>query len=194
MFKRQGSSSHPPTSVNSEGVNFPIGSKAKCLGYMWKSNLSSISMLDERILKAKKAFFQFGSISAFQGNVSPVSTSSVIECCVYPVLLYGIENWIFCTNSLKKLECFQGILAKSILKLPQWCPNIAACIALGWDYIHSICTIRKLKCLSKIATKENSIAYRAFSSLVDDVESLCIVKECKELEGRFIVNFTSRVL
>ena len=29
---------------------------------------------------------------------------------------------------------------------------------------------------------------------MDGAESLCIVKECRELEGRYSVNFTSRVL
>ena len=49
------------------------------LYYIWQSNLLSTSMIEERILKARKAFFQFGSISAFQGNLSPVSISSVIN-------------------------------------------------------------------------------------------------------------------
>ena len=74
------------------------------------------------------------------------------------------------------------LLAKRILKLPQWYSNTAACIALGWHSIHSICTIRKLKYLSKIAANENTIAYRAFSSRVDDVESLGIVNESREFE------------
>ena len=34
----------------------------------------------------------------------------------------------------------------------------------------------------------------AYSSLVDDVESLCIVKECRELEGRYGSNYTSKIL
>ncbi len=193
VFKKQGSSSQPVPSL-STGMTFPLKDEVKCLGYLWKSNLSSSSMVEERINKARKAFFQFGSISAFQGNLSPVSTSSVIETCVYPVLLYGVENWVLCTNSLKRLECFQGELTKRILKLPRWYPNTAACIALGWHSIHAICTIRKLKYLLKITTKEDNIAYRAYSSLVDDVESLCIVKECRELEGIFGSDYTSKIL
>ena len=57
-----------------------------------------------------------------------------------------------------------------------------------------ICTTRKLKYLSKIAANENNIAYRAFSSLVDDVESLGIINECRELEGRYSLDYTSRLL
>ena len=63
MFKKQGSSSHPPTNVNVDGDCFPVNSEANCLGYIWRSDLSSTSMVVERINKARKAFFQFGSIS-----------------------------------------------------------------------------------------------------------------------------------
>ena len=100
-----------------------------------------------------------------------------------------------CSNSLTNLECFQGELAKRILKLPRWHSNTAACIALGWHSIHSICTIRKLRYLSKIVTKDDhNIAYRAFSSLVEDVESLCIVKECRDLEEKYCSDYTSKLL
>ena len=66
-------------------------------------------MIKEQIQKARKTFFQFGNIHAFQG---PVSTSSIIHCCVLPVLLYGIENWIMCKESFRELGQFQGELAK----------------------------------------------------------------------------------
>ena len=67
---------------------------------------------------------QFGSVHAFRGNLSPVSISSIVQHCVLPVLLYGVE---MSTESLKKLECFQGEIAKRILKLPKWFSNTAAC-------------------------------------------------------------------
>ena len=89
---------------------------------------------------------------------------------------------------------FQGEMAKRILKLPKWFSNTAAKIALGWSSMHSICTIRKLKYLSRIGAKEDGISYRAFSSLVDEVESLCLVKECRELEERYKVDYTSKIL
>ena len=41
---------------------------------------------------------------------------------------------------------------------------------------------------------EDGISHRAFSSLVDDVELLCLVKECKVLEERYSVDFTSKFL
>ena len=139
-------------------------------------------------------FFQFGSISAFQGDLSAVSITSLVECCVYSVMLYGVENWILCMTSLQKLETFQGEMAKRILKLPKWFSKTAAKIALGCSSMHAICTIRKLKFLSRTTAKEDEVAFHAFSSLVDDVESICLVKECRELEERYKVNYTLEIL
>ena len=64
-------------------VDFPMKNEGKCLGYTWSSNLPSLPMIKERIQKARKTFFQFGSIHAFQGNLSPVSTSSIISSVVF---------------------------------------------------------------------------------------------------------------
>ena len=87
--------------------SFPIQDEAKCLGYIWSRNLSAASMINERIHKARQAFFQFGSISAFQGNLSPISSSSIIKCCVYPVFLYGMENWICVRNRYPNWRSFK---------------------------------------------------------------------------------------
>ena len=43
-------------------------------------------------------------------------------------------------------------------------------------------------------TNEESICYRAFSAIVDDVEALSIVREWRELKERYISNFTSEIL
>ena len=109
-------------------------------------------------------------------------------------MLYGVENWILCTTSLRKLEKFQGEIAKRILKLPKWFSNTAAKIALVWSSMQAICTIRKLKFVSRTTAREDGVASRAFSSLVDDVETLCLVKECRDLEERYKVNYTSKIL
>ena len=58
------------------GCSFPVREEVKCLGYLWRPNLSSIRMIEERVQRARRAFFQFGSISAFQGDLSPISSSS----------------------------------------------------------------------------------------------------------------------
>ena len=127
-------------------------------------------MTEDRIQKARKAFFQLGSVYAFQGSLSPVSSPSIVQSCVLPILLYGVENWVMSSESIKKLECFQGEVAKRILQMPKWYSNKAACIAFGWNSIHSTCTIRKLKFLHGVMTNEESICYRMFSTMVDDVD------------------------
>ena len=95
---------------------------------------------------------------------------------------------------LNPSECFQGEIAKRILKLPKWYSNSAAIIALGWNSLHSVCTIRKLRFLQRVMTNEESICHRAFSALVDNAEALSLVRECRELEERYKSNFTSEIL
>ena len=91
------------------------------------------------------------------------------------------------------LESFHGVIAKRILRWPKWYSNTAAIIALGWNTLHSVCTIRKLKFLHRVTTKQERICHRAFSATVDDVESLSLVRECRELEQRYKSNFTSTI-
>ena len=43
-------------------------------------------------------------------------------------------------------------------------------------------------------TNEESICYRAFSALVDNVEALSLIRECRELEGKYRSDFTSQIL
>ena len=103
----------------------------KCLSYLWKSDLSSWPMIEEKISSARKGFFKFDSISAFHGHLSPNSPSSVFECFVLPILVYNIENWILSSESLKFLECFAAEIANRILIFPKWYSNNAVRVALG---------------------------------------------------------------
>ena len=66
-------------------VNIPVKDEVKCLGYRWMGNLSSSSAIQERIQKSRRAFFEFGSVFAFQGNLSPLSSSSIYQHCVLPI-------------------------------------------------------------------------------------------------------------
>ena len=68
--------------------------------------------------KARRAFFNFGSIGVFQGSLNPLPLVSVIEICVMPVLLYGAESCILTSELLKRLnlsrrswlgECYDGL-------------------------------------------------------------------------------------
>ena len=48
--------------VKVEGVVIPRKSEGKCLGYWWRSDLLAVRAVDENIQKARRSFFQFGSI------------------------------------------------------------------------------------------------------------------------------------
>ena len=65
-----------------------------------------------------------------------------------PILLYGSENWILMECLLKKLEFFQGELAKSILKWPKLLSNTSAmtCVDLS-----SMCLVSKLGFLLRLS-------------------------------------------
>ena len=89
-----------------------------------------------RYREHKKLIFCLAeSIYAFQGKLSPVLYCSIVEICVVPILLYGVEDWVLLPESIRMLECFQGfqgVIAKRIFKLPKWFTNTMA-IAHGWN-------------------------------------------------------------
>ena len=54
-----------------DGSILPAGNIRKCLGFWWKGNLQATRSVDENIKKARRGFFHYGSIGAFQGHLSP---------------------------------------------------------------------------------------------------------------------------
>ena len=72
--------------------------------------------------------------------------------------------------------------------------HCSLCVSLDWRSIHSVCTIRKLRFLHWVMTNEESICYRAFSALVDNVKAFSLVRDCRELEGKYRSDFTSQIL
>ncbi len=44
------------------------------------------------------------SMGVFQGSLNPLSSTSAIDCCVIPVLLYGAENWILTPALIDRLH------------------------------------------------------------------------------------------
>ena len=77
-----------------DGSQIPVRNAAKCLGYWWRGDMMALRSVEENIRRARKCFFHYGSLGAFQGDLSPLSTRSIIETCVMPSLLFGSENWI----------------------------------------------------------------------------------------------------
>ena len=81
------------TSVKLGSQTLKSTTASKCLGTWWTHNLTSTKSIAENICKARKAFFSFGCIGVFHGNLNPLSSNSVIETYVMPVLLFGRESW-----------------------------------------------------------------------------------------------------
>ena len=113
----------PPASyIQVDDIKIPISHSARCLGAWWTSNLSSYKWITVNINKARGAFFSRGS-GTFHSTLNPLSSRSIIECCVLPTLLYVAESWILNTTLLMKLKSFQGEIGKRILRLPKFAAN-----------------------------------------------------------------------
>ena len=151
--------------------------------------------VEENIRRARKSFFHYGSLGAFQGDLSPLSTRSIIETCVMPILLFGSENWIVSGGILEQLESFLGELAKRALKWPRHFSNTAAMTVLDLESVTSRIVVRKLGFLKRqLAVGAVGVAAVAMRSLLDDPNSLCLVDECRELEEHFGTNYTDNIL
>ena len=193
LFSRQPSNTFPACEV--DGSVLPAGSVGKCLGYWWKGDLSASRSVEENIKKARRAFFHYGSIGVFQGDIGPLSSKEVIESCVMPVLLYGSENWILTEVLMKRLESFQAELVKRVLKWPSHHSNTAAIAVLDVPTMKCRVLVRKLSFLRRVmASDTESLSGSMVLSLCDDVESICLVRECRELEECFGTEFTSDII
>ena len=184
----------PDISLN--GSLLPASGTAKCLGYQWNHDLSAKPSVEHNILKARRSFFAYGSMGVFQSNLSPLSGRSVVETCVLPVLLYGSENWCLTNQSTEKLDSFIGELSKRLLKFPKWFSNLSASIICGFNSASCLCLCRKLRFLRKILSSGGKcpISSETLKALSDDSDSICLIRECRQLELAYDTDFTSLLL
>ena len=117
----------PPPSV----AGLPVVESVKCLGVWWCSNSSSRKSVEEHICKARRAFFANGDLGAFHGLLNQLSSRSLVESCVFPVLMYGAESWCINASLLLKLESFQSEIGKKILRLSKFTANHIPLLALN---------------------------------------------------------------
>ena len=64
----------------------PVGDVAKCLRFWWKGDLLATKAVENNVHKAQNTFFHYGSIGIFQDDICPLSSRSVLECCVMPAV------------------------------------------------------------------------------------------------------------
>ena len=76
------------------------------------------------------------------------------------------------------------MIAKRILQLPKWYSQYSCYHSTWLELSPLVSTIRKLRFLHRVMTNEISICHSTFSTMVDDVEKLSCVRECRELEER----------
>ena len=134
----------PPPSV----AGLPVEESVKCLGVWWCSNSTSRKSVEERLCKARRAFFANGDLGAFHGLLNPLSSRSLVESCVMPVLMFGAEA---CYNAslLSKLESFQSEIGKKILRLPKFTANQVPLLDLNWPTMRCRCLCAKLSFFHK---------------------------------------------
>ena len=84
---------------------------------------------------------------------------------------------------------------KRMLKWPKHHSNTAALATLEVSTIRSKVLLRKLASLHRVVKSDPfSFSGRTVLALSQDVNSLCLVKECRELEEGFGTHFTDEIL
>ena len=102
--------------INLQGKTIAVKDSVKILRCWLSSSSSSDPSILENTTKAHRAFFAYGSIGSYTGDLNHLSSRHIIDTCVMPILLYGAENWMLTDQLVAKLESFQ---AERILKLLQ---------------------------------------------------------------------------
>ena len=175
------------------GHSVTTTSAAKCLGVCWQSNLSVSLSVNENIKKARKAFFAIGNLGAYQGELNPLSTSSIFETCILPVLLYGCETWLLDTSCLSALESFQCEIGRRILRLPKHYSGNAVHIGLHWPSMSTRIFLRKILFLSKLLCNyKDTLCSRVFTTLI--IYNTSIVQQCRMLESQLGTDIAAQYL
>ena len=143
------------------------------------------SMLLNRFIKHMLSSPQ--STGCLHDLLNPLSSCSIVECCVFPVLMYGSESWVLNTAFMRTLESFQAELVKHILKLPKFTSNNIPLLVLNWP---SMCARILCNKLSILPTA--SLSSQLFNSIAaSDVTSM---SSANSLSQNFSTEFTSEVL
>ena len=168
----------------------------KCLGVWWDNSTSSHVCIKEWIQKARATFFSNGQLGAFHG-LNLLSSRSIVESYILPVLLYGFENWVLNRSLIEALESFQAELGRRVLKLPKFSSNTVPLLVLNWPTMCATVLCNKLSFLLRMCNGEStSLNTQVFSRsiAVSDVTSMSIVKQCHFLDSILETQFTNEVL
>ena len=176
--------------INLSNCTISVSTEAKCLGVWWSYNLSALRSVQENITKARKAFFAFGKIEAFQGHLNPLSAISIFESCIIPILLYGCDTWLLDSSTILLLDQFQNEIGRRILKLPKNTSAKVVRICLNFPSMACRVLLRKLTFLGKLLQAEkHTISSSIFTSaIITDPLNVSIIQQCKMLESLLSVH------
>ena len=138
--------------------------------------------MDVAITKARRCFFAYGAMGAYQGKLNPLSGRAIFETCVLPILLHGCENWFVTDAVLKKLDCFQSEIGRRIIRLSHHHSTRAVRLALDWPSMGSRILLRKLHFLQRLMSSEDSIGHSFFNNLSSEDSLLQLIEGCLFLE------------
>ena len=169
---------------------------SKCLGSWWTSDLMPHKAITENIAKARRAFFAYGSIGAFHGDLNPLSARAIVEACVMPVLLFGCESWYLTDTALDVLERFQCEIGRKILRLSHFHSNVSVRTGLDWPSIRARILIRKLSYLRKLVkSDEKKLSTQIFRTFAaSDTSQLTLVQQCRYLEESYNIHVTNEIV
>ena len=149
--------------------------------------------MSDNISKCHRAFFAYGKTGILQGKPNPLTSRQIVEACVFPVLLYGCENWNLNVSLISSLETCQAQLGKKILRLPKSTANVVPCLALHWPSVQTRILIRKLcflrKCIQSVA-----ISGEVLRSMISCGSVPTLVDQCKFLEQPLGTNYTDQIM
>lgn len=77
VFDRHRERADMGSDLEVEGVVIPSCSEARCLEFWWRRDVFATMAVEEEISKARRVFFQFGSVGTFQGVLNPASSKLV---------------------------------------------------------------------------------------------------------------------
>ena len=74
--------------------------------------------------------------------------------------------------------------------------NTPASIVIGLGSARAMCLTRKLSFLRKMCSEDHNeaVSSRTLASLSDDLDSICLIRECRDLDNYFLSDFTSVIL
>ena len=82
-------------------------------------------------------------------------------------------------TDMQPLELFLADLGKRILKLPKWALNSAMNVVMGWYTMKVRVLVRKLGFLLRLVSADGgTLGAETPRSMSDNIESLCLVREC----------------